>query len=288
MPTQFLVLLVCMALALATGACTAFQRQGDGRPSSAQLGAGLPQGSTVDQVVYADLTGDGRDEALVATTVPNQAVKQLTAFVFSPDRRGTYRRILQRRLRGDIWLPTLVGRAGEGAPLAAVFLARGGNAASLSYIVVQQHGRVVGVTMENASLLNGSVRFVPEGLLESRGDTDRLLRWADATWQTEDLYSQYLPPLPAETIPIAYTVDAIRGPMTETPRVVHARVGQHLFLRRMDRGDPSRVQIMGSGSSYAIRSDGVIYLQQPDTFEIHIEGPAYSGRTLILSVRVEQ
>lgn len=288
MPTRSLILLVCMVLALAAGACTGFRRQGDGRPTSAQLGAGLPQGSTVDQVVYADLTGDGRDEALVAATVLNQAVRQLTAFVFSPDQRGRYNRILQRRLRGDAWLPIQVGRAGEGAPPAAVFSARGGNGTSLSYIVVQHHGRVVGVTMENAGLLNGSVRFVPEGLLESRGDTDRVLRWADATWQTEDLYSQYLPPLPAETVTIEYRVDAIRGPMTEAPRVVRARVGQHLFLRRMDRGDPSRVQVMGSGSSYAIRPDGIIDLQHPDTFEIHIEGPAHSGRTLILSVRVEQ
>lgn len=288
MPTRSLILLVCTVLALATGACTAFQRQGGGRPTSAQLGAGLPQGSTVDQVVYADLTGDGRDEALVAATVLDQAVRQLTAFVHSPDQRGRYSRILQRRLRGDAWLPIQVGRAGEGAPPAAVFSARDGNGGSLSYIVVQQHGRVLGVTMENAGLLNGSVRFVPEGLLESRGDTDRVLRWADATWQTEDLHSQYLPPLPAETVTIEYWVDAVRGPMTEAPRVVRARVGQHLFLRRMDRGDPSRVQVMGSGSSYAIRPDGVIALRYPDTFEIHIEGPAYSGRTLVLSVRVEQ
>lgn len=283
---RFLALLVCMVLALATGACTVFQRRGDDRPTSAQLGAGLPQGSTVDQVVYADLTGDGRDEALVAATVPNQAVTQLTALVFSPDQRGTYRQILQRRLRGAAWLPIQVGRAGEGAPLAAVFSARAGHAASLSYIVVQQRGRAIAVTLENAGLLNGTVRFVPEGLLESHGDTDRVLRWADATWHTEDLYSQYLPPLPAETITIAYTVDAVRGPMTEAPRVVRARVGQHLFLRRMDRGDPSRVQLMGS--AYVIRSDGVIDLQRPDTFEIHIEGPAHSGRTLVLSVRVEQ
>jgi hypothetical protein len=285
-PTRPLALLVCTVLALAAGACTGFRRQGDGRPTSAQLGAGLPQGSTVDQVVYADLTGDGRDEALVATTVPNQAVRQLTAFVFSPDRRGRYRQILQRRLRGDAWLPIQVGRAGEGAPLAAVFSARGGRAVSLSYVVVQQHGRAVAVTMENAGLLTGAVRFVPEGLLESHGDTDRVLRWADATWQTEDLYSQYLPPLPAGTITIAYTVDAVRGPMTDTPRVVRARVGQHLFLRRMDRGDPSRVQVMGAAS--VIRPDGIINLQHPDTFEIHIEGPAHSGRTLILSIRVEQ
>jgi hypothetical protein len=32
--------------------------------------------------------------------------------------------------------------------------------------------------------------------------------------------------------------------------------------------------------------DGVIALRQPGQFEIHIEGPAYSGRTLVIAVRV--
>lgn len=282
-----LVALAWMAVALSTGACAGVHRQADGRPTSEQLAAELPPGSAVDQVAFADLTGDGRDEALVAAAVPGQVHRSLTAFVLSADRRSRHTPVLRRRLRGDTWLPILVGRAGEGAPPAAVFSARGEGGAILSYIVVQRHGRALAVTMEHAGLPNGRVRFVPEGLIESSGDVERLLWWADATWHSEDLYSQYLPPLPVGTITIAYSVDAVRGPMTEAPRVVHARVGQHLFLRRMDRGDPSRVQVMGAGSSYTIRPDGVITLQHPDTIEIQIESPAHSGRTLSISVRVE-
>jgi len=65
------------------------------------------------------------------------------------------------------------------------------------------------------------------------------------------------------------------------------RVGQHLFFRRMDQGEPSRLMFSGGGSSYAIGPDGVITLLQPDLVEINIEGPAYSGRTATISLRID-
>jgi hypothetical protein len=284
---RLIAVLLCTILGFAAAGCAPVRRGGSGVPPAGQFARDLPSGSTVDEVASADLDGDGRDEALVAATIPTQGASQLTALVFTADRRGAYTSVLRRRLRGDRWLPILVGRAGEGAPLAAVFSAQASREGSLAYLVVQRHGRTVAVTLEHTNLPHGRLRFVPEGLLESSGDTDRILRWADATWHREDLSSQYLPPLPADTITIAYTVDAIRGAMTETPRVVRARVGQHLFLRRMDRGDPSRVQVVGVDSSFTIRPDGIIVLRHPDTLEIHIESPAHSGRTLVLSVRVE-
>jgi hypothetical protein len=184
-----------------------------------------------------------------------------------------------------VWLPVQVGRPGDGRP-AAVFAARGGSAAALSYIVVQQRGRAPQVTLENTGLLDGRVRFVPEGLLESHGDTDRLFRWTEAGWQPEDLGYQYVPPLPAGTEKIEYWVDAVRGPMTHAPRTLRLRAGQHLFLLRADRGPPGRVTLVGAPAVYTMGQDGVIALRQPGQFEIHIEGPAYSGRTLVIAVRV--
>jgi hypothetical protein len=246
----------------------------------------MPDGTKVDQAVYADLTDDGRDEALVAATVKSGQGQQLLALVLTPEGRG-FMRLFERRVMGEMWEPIQVGRAGDGAPVSAVFAARAGAGGNLGYVVIQYRGRNLEVTLEQAGLFQGSVRFVAQGLLESRGDTDRLLRWTDAGWETEELGSQYEPALPQSTITIGYTVDAVRGPMIESPRIVQARVGQHLFLRRMDRGEPSRVQILGAAGAYAITPEGVVTLQAPGAVEVHIEGPAYSGRTLVITVRVE-
>jgi hypothetical protein len=273
-----LLLLACLVLAAACG-------RSAGRPDAAEFARRLPDGATIHELVFADLGGDGTDDALIAATVPAAGETVLAAFVFVGARGGRYEQALRRRLRGDEWLPVQIGRPGDG-PSAAVFAARGGSAAALSYVVVQQRGRAPQVTLENAGLLLGRVRFVPEGLLESHGDTDRLFRWDGSIWQPEDLGYQYLPPLPAGTEKIEYWVDAVRGPMTSAPRTLQMRAGQHLFLLRADRGPPGRVSLVGAPATYTLAQDGVITLARPGEFEIHIEGPAYSGRTLVIAVRV--
>jgi hypothetical protein len=238
--------------------------------------------------VFTDLTGDGREEALAAAAIVEGSTRQLAAVVFEPDDRGRYAHAVRRPLQGDAWEPIQSGRPGEQAPAAAVFAARTTTTGNLAYVVVQPRGRRLSVTMENAGLLQGNVRFVAEGLLESRGDVDRLLRWGDSGWQPEDLGSQYLPVVPQGTVTVEYTVDTVRGPMIGGPRAVAARVGGHLFLRRMDRGDPSRVAIVGSPDAFTVGRDGVIAFHRADLLEIQIEGPAFSGRTVVISVRVAQ
>jgi hypothetical protein len=68
---------------------------------------------------------------------------------------------------------------------------------------------------------------------------------------------------------------------------VRLQVGQRLVLRRTDRGAPSRIQYVGSPSVYEIGLDGAILARQTGVFEIHIEGPAYSGRVFTIAVRVD-
>jgi hypothetical protein len=281
-----LLALLLFVLTVTAGGCQARHGQGDNRPPESDVMQGLPNGTKAEQIVHADLTGDGREEALVAAILKSEQGTQLRALVLAREGRR-YERVFERRVPGDAWEPIQVGRAGAGAPVAAVFAARAGTGGQLGYIVVQHGGRTIAVTLEQAGLFQGAVRFVAQGLLESKGDTDRLLRWTEAGWETEELGSQYEPQLPQHTVTIPYTIDAVRGPMIESPRIVHARVGQHLFLRRMDRGDPSRVQILGAAGAYVIAPDGIIALQAPGAVEVHIEGPAYSGRTLVITVRVE-
>jgi hypothetical protein len=258
------------------------------RPTPAELAGGLPSGSQITELVFADLTGDGRDEALAAATILEGPAQQLTAVVFESDHRGRYTQVLRRPLQGDTWQPVRVGRPGEHAPVAAVFAARTVATGNLAYLIVQPRGRHLSVTMENAGLLQGNVRFVSEGLLESRGDVDRLLRWGDSGWQTEELGRQYLPPVPTGTVTIEYTVDAVRGPMIAGPRAVTVRAGGHLFLRRMDRGDPSRVSVVGPPGAFDVGQDGIVTFKRADVLEVQIEGPAFSGRTVVIAVRVEQ
>ncbi len=261
---------------------------GPARPSAAQIASWLPAGATVDKVAYADLTGDGKEEILVAALIPAETGRQPVAMIFSPDRRGQHVPVVQRRTAGDAWEPIEVGRPTEDAPPAVVFASRGGSTGSLGYAVIQQRAGALQVTLENHGLLNGGIRFVPEGLLESRGDIDRLYRWSDGGWQPEDLDSQYVPQLPPGTVTIPYFIDLVRGPKITSSREIRARVGQHLFLQRTDRGEPSRISYTGTPTAYAVGRDGVIALLQSDVIEIYIEGPAYSGRTLTLSVRIDQ
>lgn len=264
------------------------RRSGPARPSAAQIASWLPAGATVDKAAYADLTGDGKEEILVAAFIPAEIGRQPVAMIFSPDPRGQYVLVAQRRTPGDAWEPIEVGRPTEEAPPAAMFASRGGSTGSLGYVVIQQRAGALQVTLENHGLLNGGIRFVPEGLLESRGDIDRLYRWSDGGWQPEDLDSQYVPPLPPGTVTIPYFIDLVRGPKITSSREIRARVGQYLFLRRTDRGEPSRISYTGTPTAYAVGRDGVIALLQSDVIEIYIEGPAFSGRTLTLSVRIDQ
>ncbi|MBI3997774.1 MAG: hypothetical protein HY355_01985 [Armatimonadetes bacterium] len=279
-----LALIVC--LSLVSGGCQILRRSEVTRPTAGQVAGMLPKDVTIKEVAYADLDGDGREEVLVAAARAARA--QPIAFVLAPDDRGRYRPVLQRFVAGDGWLPVQTGRAGDNAPLVAVFAARGGSAGALSYIVVQHAQGGVQVTLEHSALIAGRIQFVPEGLLETAGDLDRLFRWSEGRWQAEDLFSQYLPPLPQGAVTIQYTVDPIRGPFIEGPRSMRLRVGQRIFFRRMDRGEPSRILFSGGARSLSVGPDGIVSLLQPDQIEITIEGPAYSGRTLTLSVRVDQ
>jgi hypothetical protein len=247
----------------------------------------LPGGAAVGEVASADLTGDGRDEVLVAWMSQAGAARQPIASVFTLDARGQHAQVFQRRIIGENWAPIQVGRPADGAPVAAVFSAWAGSEGTLAYVVVQQLAQQVQVTLENSGLFSGGIRFVSEGLLESRGDVDRLYRWSDSGWQAEDLGSQYVPALPPETTTVSYTIDAVRGPKIDVSREIRVRVGQHLFLHRDDRGEPSRIGFSGTPSAYSVGADGVITFLQPDVIEIYIEGPARSGRTLTLSVTVE-
>ncbi len=279
--------MVCLLLAAVLGGCQVLRPSGAGRPTASQIAALLPDGARVDEVVYADLTGDGRDEVIAAVTFSSQDSRQAAAVVLAADRGGRYAQVLRRNMGGESWLPIQIGRPAEGVPLAAVFATQAGSGAFLDYIVVQQHAGRLGVTLAQDGLFQGGVRFVPEGLLESRGNTDRVYRWGLTGWEAEDLGSQYLPPMPPGTVVISYTVDPVRGPRAEGPRAIRARVGQRLFLRRVDRGESSRIQFSGGADSITIQPDGLIVLRQVDQIEIYIEGPAYSGRTLTLLLRVD-
>ncbi len=285
MPHRTMTLVACVCLGIALGGCQV-RRAGGARPTPEQIAAALPKGATVNEIAYADLSEDGREEILVAATMPAPGSRP-AAFVLSPGRRGRISFVMQRMILGEEWLPIQIGRPGDGAPMAAVFASRSGSSGNVGFVVIQQRAGVLQVTLEQDGLLNGAVGFVPEGLLESRGDTDRLFRWAGSGWQAEDLASQYLPPLPPATVTIPYTINAVRGPMIESARSIRARVGQHVFLRRMDRGEPSRVLYSGSHASYSVGSYGVITLLQQDQIEIHIEGPAYSGRIATILVRID-
>lgn len=86
---------------------------------------------------------------------------------------------------------------------------------------------------------------------------------------------------------IPYTVDAIRGPMITRSHSIRARVGQHVFLRRMDRGEPSRIWYASEVDSYDEASNGLIRLLRPGIMEIFIESPAYSEKTLVLSIQID-
>lgn len=282
MPGRPVVWLLCAAFAAAFGGCGG----SGGRPTPSQIAQALPQGTTVDEVAYADLTGDGRDEVLVAATVPASDAPHHTAFVFGSARGGRYAPVLRRRMPGQGWLPIQVGRPGGSAPPVVVFGSREGLRGQLGFIVVLQHDGVVQAMLDRNSLLSGQVRFVPEGLLESEGDIDRIYRWLGSRWEVEEIPNQYLPPLQADAVIIPYTIDAVRGALIETPRSLRARVGQQVYPRRFGRGEPSRIFFSGATSSYAVGADRVISLLQPDTLEIHIEGPAYSGRTITVLVRI--
>lgn len=271
----------CAVLAVALGGC---DRSGGGRPSASQIAKALPQGSTVDEIAYADLTGDGRDEVLVAATVPASDRRRHTAFVL--DARGGRAPLLRQPLAGQAWLPIQVGRPGGNAPPVAVFASREGPRGQLGFVTVLQRDNVMRVMLERNNLLSGQVRFVPEGLLESEGDVDRIYRWNGSGWEVEELPDQYLPPLQPNAVIIPYRIDDVRGALIETPRSLPARVGQQVYPRRFGRGDPSRLFFTGATASYTVGPDRIITLLQPDTLEIHIEGPAYSGRTITVLVRI--
>ena len=270
-------------IVLLAAAC---QHAAPGRPTAEQVTSLLAKGSTVHEIVYADLNQDGREEAYVAAMTPAPE-PHTAAVVVAPDGRGRLAVVFQRRLAGENWLPVQIGRTGDAAPQVAVFSTRAGNAANLSYLVVNYVRGIVQSGLDRVGLVGGRVRFIPDGLLETRGDLDRIYRWSEAGWQPEDLDSQYLPTLPPETTTIEYRINPVRGPFIDSPRAVRMRVGQHLFFRRMDQGEPSRLTFSGGSSSYALGPDGVIALLQPDLVEINIEGPAYSGRTATISLRID-
>ncbi len=287
MPHRPAAWLVCLILSMTQVGCQMLRRSGPTRPGATQIASWLPAGATVDEVAYADLNGDGKEEILVAASIPAETGRQPVAMIFALDRRGQYALAVQRRIAGEAWEPIQVGRPTEEAPPVVVFASRGGSTGSLGFAVFQQRAGALQVTLENHGLLNGGIRFVPGGLLESRGDVDRLYRRADGDWQPEDLDSQYVPPLPPGTVTIPYFINLVRGPMVNSSREIRGRVGQHVFLHRTDRGEPSRILYSGTPSAYSVGRDGVITLLQPDVIEIYIEGPAYSGRTLTLSVRID-
>jgi hypothetical protein len=266
--------------------CQSRRAPGAGRPTSEQIAAVLPKGASVEHLVFADLNGDGREEALVAAMVPTDGGRRATAFVYALEGRR-YTPLFERWLPGDTWLPIQLGHPGDGAPLVGVYAVRSGSQGMTRYLVVRHNGRAVVSALEHSGLFQGSLRFVGEGLLESSGDTDRLLRWTEGGWQAEELGGQYMPALPPETTRIEYFVDQARGPMIDMPRTLRPRVGQYIALRRTDRGAPSRVFFTGATSAYSIGPDGIITLVQPGVFQIHIEGPAYSGRVLTFQVQVD-
>ncbi len=275
--------LLCVGAILLVAGCQ--RGSPSGRLSAEQIAAFLPKGTTITEVAYADLNEDGREEAYItAKTAPEV---HTTAAVLAPDRRGQIAVVFQRRLAGETWLPIQIGRSGDGAPMIAIFAAQGGGAANLSYVVVQYLRGVVQATLDQSELIGGRVRFIPDGLLETRGDIDRIYRWSESGWQAEELGSQYLPPLPPETTTVEYRIDPVRGPFIDGPRALRMRVGQHLILRRVDQGEPSRLFFAGGGSSLIFGADGVITLVRPDLVEINIEGPAYSGRTATISLRID-
>ena len=276
------LLLVAGAVVVAS-AC---QRDVGGRPTVERVAALLGSGVTVQAMVFADLNEDKQEEAYVSalTSAPDP---HTLAAVLAPDARGRLAVVFQRRLAGETWLPAQIGRTADSAPMVAVFSTRGGSTANLSYIVVHYGRGIVQAGLDRVGLIGGRVRFIPDGLLETRGDVDRIYRWSEAGWQPEDLDSQYLPPLPAETTTIEYRINPIRGPFVDSPRALRMRVGQYVFFRRMDQGEPSRLMFSGSSASYSIGPDGVMSLLQPDLVEINIEGPAYSGRTATISLRID-
>jgi hypothetical protein len=286
--TRTLVAAASLAVVLSAAGCRLSRSALTGRPTAEQVAATLPAGTIVESVQFADLNGDGRDELFALAKMTEKTDRVPTALVFTLDGRR-YTQAFQRRLLGDTWLPIQFGRPGDGAPLVAVFAARGGNQGVLRYVVVRHNGRAVVSVLDNNGVFQGSVRFVPEGLLESSGDTDRILRLgSDGQWQVEELGSQYVGEQPHGTIRIDYFIDPVRGPMVDTPvREVRLQVGQRLVLRRTDRGAPSRIQYVGSPSVYQIGVDGSIVARQSGVFEIHIEGPAYSGRMFSIAVRVD-
>jgi hypothetical protein len=277
-----------LAAALSVAGCQVFRPGLTGRPTAEQVAAALPAGTTVEAVQFADLDGDGRDEMLAQAKLAEKTDRVPAAFVFTRDGRR-YAQVFQRRLIGDAWLPIQFGRPGEGAPLVAVFATRGGDQALLRYVLVRHNGRKVVSVLDNNGVFQGGVRFVPEGLLESSGDTDRILRLGgDGQWQVEELDSQYARDLPPGTIKVDYFVDPVRGPMVDTPvREVRLQIGQRLVLHRTDRAAPSRIRYVGVAGVYEIGLDGSILARQPGVFEIHIEGPAYSGRVFSIVVRVD-
>jgi hypothetical protein len=278
----------CLVAALWAAGCGGRRAGLAGRPTADQIAATLPAGSTVEAVQFADLGGDGRDELLALAKVAEQSGRVPTALVFTLDGRR-YVTAFQRRIVGDTWLPIQLGRPGDGAPLVAVFAARGGNQGLLRYVLVRHNGRAVVSVLENSGVFQGGVRFVREGLLESSGDTDRILRLSgDGQWQVEELGSQYIGELPPGTIKIDYFIDPVRGPMVEVPvREVRLHVGQRMVLHRTDRAAPSRILYAGTASVYEVAADGSILAREPGVFEIHIEGPAYSGRMFSIIVRVD-
>ncbi len=258
------------------------------RPTATDVAAILSKNAHIDEITYAELSEDGRDEVLVAATLRTGGRKELTAFVLALE-GGRFRRVLQYRLRGEGWLPIQVGRPAPAAPVAAVFASQAGSGGYLDYVALQDYAGAIQITLARGGIFSGGVRFVPEGLLESEGDTDRLYRWVDSNWQVEELSQQYLPQLPPDSIIMPYIVDETRGPVTLVPQPVRAHIGQHVYLRRMDRGMPSRIMRPAGKSpdSHSIGADGLISLLQADEIEIAIEGPAYSDRWLFIRIRVE-
>lgn len=286
MAARPILLVACLTVAALAAACRSSRPAVPVQPDAAQVAPLLPQGAAVVEIAQADVTGDGRDDVLVAALDTSGGRKHPLAVILTHKGRALAT-VFQRRMIGESWDPIQSGKTGESVPAAVIFSTRAGGAGALNYIVVQQIADVAQVTLERSGLFSGSIRFIDDGLLESRGDIDRIYRWAETGWQPEDLGSQYQPPLPPETITIPYSVNAVRGPMIDGPREIRARVGQHIFLYRTDTGEPSRILFTGTTSAYSVAPDGLITLLQPDVIEIHIESPAYSGREMIISVRID-
>ncbi len=256
------------------------------RPSVREVAALLPDGTTIEEIAYADLDSDGREEVLAAATVRTPHRRELTALVAARGAEGRLSRSLQHRLAGDGWLPIQIQRPGA-VPLAAAFASNAGSGGYLDYIVVQYYAGAVQTMSIQGGIFSGRIRFVAEGLLESSGDVDRLYRWRESDWIREELPRQYLPVLPANTVVIPYLVDESRGPRRLDSRPIHARVGERIFLRRMNTGKPSRI-MYSPGQMLSIGADGAFTLLEPGTAEVSIENPAYSDRPLTISIRVDR